>query len=48
VKANATLNVCNASLSVVLRDLLDTRASRQQAADFTASDRRPVRLIDRA
>jgi hypothetical protein len=48
VKANVALNVCNASLGVVLRDLLDARASRQQADDFTARDRRPVRLINRA
>jgi hypothetical protein len=48
VKANATLNACNASLGVALHDLLDARPSRQQADDFTARDRRPVRLINRA
>jgi hypothetical protein len=48
VKANATLNACNASLGVALHDLLDARPSRRQAGDFTARDRRPVRLINRA
>lgn len=48
VAANATLNACNAGLGVALHYLLDTRAARHQAGDFTASDRRPVRLINHA
>ncbi|MDB5579486.1 MAG: hypothetical protein JWR80_4662 [Bradyrhizobium sp.] len=48
VKANAALDACNAGLGVALHCLLDTRAARPQAVDFSASDRRPVRLINRA
>ena len=48
VKANAALNACNAGLGVALHYLLDARAPRHQAGDFTASDRRPVRLINHA
>jgi hypothetical protein len=48
VKANAALNACNAGLGVALHYLLDARAPRHQADDFTANDRRPVRLINRA
>lgn len=45
-KATVALNACNASLGVALHQLLDARAPRRQAGDFTASDRRPVRLIN--
>ena len=48
VKANAALDACNAGLGVALHYLLDARAARHETGDFTASDRRPVRLINRA
>jgi hypothetical protein len=48
VKANAALQACNAGLGVALLCLLDARAPRHQAGGFTASDRGPVRLINRA
>jgi hypothetical protein len=48
VKAYAALNACNAGLGVALHHLLDARSPRHQAGDFTASDRRPVRLINHA
>ena len=47
-KVNAALNACNAGLGIALHHLLDARAPRHQAGDFTASDHRPVRLINRA
>ncbi len=48
VKANTALNACSAGLGVALHQLLDAKASRHQTGDFTASDRRLVRLINRA
>lgn len=48
VKANAALNACNAGLGIALHTLLDARAPRHRTGDFTASDRRPVRLINHA
>lgn len=47
-EANAALKTCNAGLGVALHYLLDTRASRRQTGDFTASDRHPARLINHA
>jgi hypothetical protein len=48
VKAKSALSACSAGLGVALHSLLDTRAAGQASDDFSASDRRPVRLIDRA
>jgi hypothetical protein len=48
VKANAALNACNAGLGVALHCLLDAPATRHETSDFTASDRRPDRLTNRA
>lgn len=47
-KATAALSACNAGLGVALHYMLDARAPRYQAGDFTASDRRPVHLINHA
>jgi hypothetical protein len=47
VRANAALNACNASLGMALHYLLDTREAKHETGDFTASDRRPVRLTNR-
>ncbi|MFH1340511.1 MAG: hypothetical protein ABIL01_04740 [Pseudomonadota bacterium] len=48
VKASAALDTCNAGLGAALRCLLDVRATRHEARDFTASDHRPARLTNRA
>lgn len=48
VKANATLNACNAGLSAALHFLLDARAARHGAGELAADDRRPARFVNRA
>ena len=48
VKASAALDACNTGLGAALRCLLDVRATRHETSDFTASDHRPVCLINRA
>jgi hypothetical protein len=42
------LDVCHAGLGAALHHLLDTKAARHETGEVTESDRRPVRLINRA
>lgn len=46
VKASAALDACNTGLGAALQCLLDVRATRHEARDFTASDHRQVRLTN--
>jgi hypothetical protein len=47
VRANATLNACNAALGVALHFLLDHRTSRHGADQSAGCDPRPVGLTGR-